>query len=138
MGLDCLALCVEPEDLSAAGGRADQSQQQPDRGGLPRTIGAKVAQDFAWRHLKIEIVDGVELAVALGQSLGANGWFNTNAWVYRFATDAESTFAVRARRMSAIVNPISSMKYGLIDGRGERWVVPLVRRGDTWCMERLL
>jgi hypothetical protein len=27
--------------------------------------------------------------------------------------------------MSAMVNPMSSMKYGLIDGRGERWVVRL-------------
>jgi hypothetical protein len=47
--------------------------------------------------------------------------------IYRLAAAAEAKSAARARRMSAMVNPISSMKYGLIDGRGERWVVALAR-----------
>jgi len=52
--------------------------------------------------------------------------------IYRVAGDAVTKSGVRARRMSAMVNPISSITYGLIEGRTERRIVPLARRGDAW------
>jgi hypothetical protein len=85
----------------------------------------------------------IELAVALRQSLCTNrrrfhGWMSSwfelsterSTGRQAFLPDAlryrpGSEVAARARLISAMVNPISSMKYGLIDGRGERWVVRL-------------
>ena len=73
VGLDRLALAVQAEDLGPPLGRADQPEQQPDRRGLARPVRAEVADHLALRDLEVEVVEGGDAAVALGQPLRAYG-----------------------------------------------------------------
>ena len=73
MGLDGLALAVEPEDLGAPLGWSDQAEQQADRRGLTRPIGAEVTHHLALGQLEVEISQRIDAAVALGQAHRSNG-----------------------------------------------------------------
>jgi hypothetical protein len=72
MGLDGLPLCVKPEDLGVSRVSANEPQQETDGRRLACTVGPEVSQYLTSRHLKIEILESVDLAVALRQSLCAN------------------------------------------------------------------
>ena len=48
---------VLAQQLNAAGGRPDQSQEHPDGRRLPRTVGAEKAVDRPRWHVQIDVVD---------------------------------------------------------------------------------
>jgi hypothetical protein len=54
VGLDRLPLAVEAEDLASPRRRADQSQQEPDRG-LPRAVRAEVAQHLPLTDFQLKV-----------------------------------------------------------------------------------
>ena len=58
MGLDRLALAVEPEDLGPSLARPDQAEQQPDGRGLAGAVGPEVADHLALGDLEVEVVEG--------------------------------------------------------------------------------
>lgn len=70
MGRHGLALGVEAEHLGPAAARADQPEEEPDGGGLPGAVRSEEAQDLTFGHLEVEVLQGVDRAVALGQALG--------------------------------------------------------------------
>src|SRR5664279_2257424 len=70
--LDRPALAVHAEDLRAALGRPDQSEQQPDRRRLARAVGSEISENLALMNLQAEILQHVNVPVTLGQSFGAN------------------------------------------------------------------
>ena len=70
--LDRLAVTVEPEDLGATRGRADEPEQEPDGGGLPGAVRSEVADDLARPDLEVEVSQRIDGAVALGEALGAD------------------------------------------------------------------
>ena len=61
---------VAAEDSDVAGGRADQVEQQPDRGRLAGAVGAEVPEHLARTHGQVEPIEAATLAVALGEALG--------------------------------------------------------------------
>ena len=71
--LDGLAMAVEAEDLAPPLGRVDEPQQQADRRGLARPVGAQVTDHLTLGNLKIEVIEGCDAAVALRQPLRAYG-----------------------------------------------------------------
>ena len=50
----------------------DQTQEQPDRRRLARSVGPEIAQHLADRHFEVEVAQDVNVPVALGQSLGVD------------------------------------------------------------------
>ena len=73
MRLDRLASAVEPEDLGPAGARPGQPQEEANGGGLPGAVGPQVADNLTLGDLEIEVLQGVDVAVALGQTFGPDG-----------------------------------------------------------------
>ena len=71
--LDGLAMAVEAEDLAPPLGRVDEPQQQADRRGLARPVGAQVTDHLTLGDLEIEVIEGCDAAVALRQPLRAYG-----------------------------------------------------------------
>ena len=74
MRFHCLAAAVETEDLGAPGGGEDQAEEEPDGRRLPGTVRAEVPDDLAFGHFEVQVPQGVDRAVALGQPLGSDGW----------------------------------------------------------------
>ena len=64
-----LLLSGRAEQAEAAGRWADQPQQHPHSGRLPRTVRAKKPVDMASAHLQREPVHGYDLAVSLRQPI---------------------------------------------------------------------
>ena len=62
-----------PKISAAPRGRADQPEQQPDRGRLARAVGPEVTDHLALADLEVEVVEGGDGAVALRQALRAYG-----------------------------------------------------------------
>ena len=71
--LDGLALAVQAEDLSPPRRWPGQPQEQADGGGLPGAVRPQVTDDLALGDLEVEAEQGIGGAVALGQTLGADG-----------------------------------------------------------------
>ena len=66
VGLDGLALAVEPKDPAPAFGGVDEPEEEADGGRLPGAVGAQVADHLSGGHLEVEVVKGGNIAVALG------------------------------------------------------------------------
>jgi hypothetical protein len=61
------AVARHAEDLDPPAGRADQSEEHPDRGRLPGAVGPDEAGDDSLGHGERQPVDGEPVAVPLGQ-----------------------------------------------------------------------
>src|SRR5262249_29874272 len=61
-------LLLEEEDPAGAG--ADEPEDHPHGGGLPRPVGPEKTVEVALLHFKVEAFDGLEAAEPLGQTLG--------------------------------------------------------------------
>jgi hypothetical protein len=66
VGLNCLRLAVQPEDLGPPGRRPGQSEQEADGCRLAGPIGTQIAEDFSTIDLEIEVHEGIGGAVTLG------------------------------------------------------------------------
>ena len=73
VGLDGLALAVEPEDRATPLRGLDEPQQQSDGGRLSGSVGAQEADHLALGDFEVEVVEGGDIAVALGQALCSYG-----------------------------------------------------------------
>jgi hypothetical protein len=73
VSLDGLALAVEPEDLAPPFRRTDEPQKQTDGGRLAGSVRTQVADHLALGDLEVEVVEGGDLAVALGETLRSYG-----------------------------------------------------------------
>jgi hypothetical protein len=71
--LDGLALAVDPEDLASPLGGRDEPQNESDGGRLARPVGTQVSDDLALGDLEVEMVEGGDVAVTLGESLRPDG-----------------------------------------------------------------
>ena len=56
-------------DRGGAGGRPDQAEQHPQRGGLAGPVGAEEAGDASGLDREVEVLDGGEVAEALGEAV---------------------------------------------------------------------
>src|SRR5262249_51006407 len=63
---------VEAEERRAPRGRRDEPEQQTYRRGFAGAVGAQIPEDLAPDDLQVEVLEGVLLAVALGQPAGAD------------------------------------------------------------------
>src|SRR5438874_2348498 len=63
---------VDAVHFDRARGRLEEPDQHPDRGALPRPVGPDEGEDRSGRHLDREIVDGREVAEALGEAARAD------------------------------------------------------------------
>ncbi len=68
--LDDVALAVQAEDLRTPRRGLGEAQQQPDRRGLARPVGAEVPDNLTVGHLEREVRHRRDAPVALGQTLG--------------------------------------------------------------------
>jgi hypothetical protein len=71
VSLDGLALAVEPEDLAPTLCGADEPQQQTDRGRLASPVGPEVSRDLALGDFEVEVVEGSDAGVSLGEAFCA-------------------------------------------------------------------
>jgi hypothetical protein len=69
VGLDRLALAVEPEDLAAPGRGADEPEQQTDGGRFARSVRTQVTDDLALVDFEVEMVESGNVSVAFGEAL---------------------------------------------------------------------
>ena len=71
---DCAAVFfnIQAEHLRLAGGRRDQAQQGPDRGGFAGAVRPDETEEVPGFHFQIQAVDSPGLAVILGQGGGCN------------------------------------------------------------------
>src|SRR5829696_2440198 len=67
-----LAAGIEAEDPGLPARRAEEVEQRPDRGRLPRPVGPQKAEDLALLDGEVHALDAPGLAVVLGEVLGAN------------------------------------------------------------------
>ena len=61
---------VHPQDAGAAAVGVVHAQQDADRRGLPRAVGAQEAVDLAFPNTKVEAVQGLDLPETLDEALG--------------------------------------------------------------------
>jgi len=69
VGVDSLALAVEAEDLAAPRCRTDEPQQKPDGRRLAGAVGSEEADDLSLEDLEVEVIEGRDGPVALGEAL---------------------------------------------------------------------
>ena len=62
-----------PASFHLAGGRFEQAAEHLDGGGFARAVRAEQSVDFAVSHLEVDVLDGGEIAEALGEMLRADG-----------------------------------------------------------------
>jgi hypothetical protein len=68
--LNRVAPCIDPVELRPSGARAEQAEQQPDRGRLARSVRAEVPVHLAGLDRQIEQIQRNRVAVPLRQPLG--------------------------------------------------------------------
>src|SRR6185436_20915277 len=89
-----------------AGARRLDADDAPQRRGLAGAVGADEADDFAGPDLERKIVDGLELAVDLGQVLDGDHYFLIAIPVSSAIADSVVCAAFRPRRKSLSVNVV--------------------------------
>src|SRR5262249_22509572 len=72
VGLDRIRLSVDTEDLGTAAGRAQQAEEQTDRGRLPGAVRAEVSEHFPARDRQVEVDQRIGRPEPLRQPLGAD------------------------------------------------------------------
>ena len=100
MRLDGIGLAVDAEDLRPSRRRADQPQQQAERGRLPRAVRTQVAEHLALRYLDVQGHQRVRGAEGLRQILGS-GRDHHQTLQASSGTIYEATPADRSRSRSA-------------------------------------
>src|SRR5690606_16813073 len=80
--------------------RAQQTQQQPDGGGLARAVGPEKAVDAACRDLKVERVHAVSPGKAPTQLLAFDGWTHDPCVPSRLADCVSGEVWARVRALS--------------------------------------
>jgi hypothetical protein len=63
---------IEAHHPRSTRGRLGETQEHQDGRRLARAVLAKQAEDLAGSHLEVEVIDGDQIAVRLGQALGAD------------------------------------------------------------------
>ncbi len=63
---------IESDDTGRALGGFGQAEEHEDRRGLARAVLAEQPEDLAGVHLEVEVIDGDEVTVVLGQAAGAD------------------------------------------------------------------
>ena len=66
--LDRLGRHVVARDPGGPGGRPEQGDQHPQRGGLAGAVGAEEADDLTLGHVEVDALDGVHLLLVLALS----------------------------------------------------------------------
>ena len=114
MGLHGLSLAVEPEDLATSLRRLDEPQQQADGGRLACSVGTQVPDDLARGDFEVEVVEGGGTAIALGQTLRADGRSHRRTTSLTSITDMSVRFlprclVLRGRSVREAREPISNV-----------------------------
>ena len=71
--LDAVGHAVEAQDGGATPRREDEVQERPDGRRLAGAVGPEEAEDLAALDLQVEVLDGMDVAVVLGQALRQDG-----------------------------------------------------------------
>ena len=76
-------MAVEAADRCRPGGGPDEVEQQANRGGLARPVGAEEADDLPGLDVEAEMVEGQNVAVSLRQAVGPQEGRHTEGTILR-------------------------------------------------------